>query len=254
MGAARRAYADHTHPQARHGRSSRPGLSRAPDDAHCGPAGTSDGTERAIVIQRYDRVVTDARTIRVHQEDMCQAMGISPLLKYESQGGPGSVRIVEHLRQVIPAGARDEDIDRFLDAVAFNWLVVGTDAHPRNYALLLSGPDVRLAPLYDLNSFLPYSDRTDVDLAMRVGTHHYNPYAIGNADWAQLARAVRVDAQDLHDRIVLLALRLPDAAADAVAQIRRDLPDLTSKIPRVYGQRITDRAEACGKQLTLTSG
>ena len=65
--------------------------------------------------------------------------------------------------------------------VRADWLVVGTDAHARNYALLLSGPDVRLAPLYDLNSFLPYSETTDVDLATRdieivvdhlVGTDH----------------------------------------------------------------------------------
>jgi serine/threonine-protein kinase HipA len=206
--------------------------------------------ERALVVRRYDRVLGSNGYERVHQEDMCQALGIRPGLKYETQGGPGVVRIVEQLRQLIPADVRGEDIDRFLDAIAFNWLVVGTDAHARNYALLLSGPDVRLAPLYDLNSFLPYSDSSDVDLAMRVGTYKYNPYAIGYAEWDQLAREARVDSDGLRKRAISLAQRLPDAAADAVAETRRDLPDLTSGVAKMYARLIAERAKVCARSLT----
>jgi len=33
----------------------------------------------------------------------------------------------------------------FVDALAWNWLIVGTDAHAKNYSLLLVGSQVRLA-------------------------------------------------------------------------------------------------------------
>lgn len=47
---------------------------------------------------------------------------------------------------------------RFVDALAFTWIIAGTDAHAKNYSLLLAGPQVRLAPLYDVASALPYDD------------------------------------------------------------------------------------------------
>jgi HipA-like C-terminal domain len=51
----------------------------------------------------------------------------------------------------------EEDVQSFVDAIAFNWLIAGTDVHAKNYALLLGGSGaVRLAPLYDLVSILPY--------------------------------------------------------------------------------------------------
>ena len=38
----------------------------------------------------------------------------------------------------------------------FNWLIAGTDAHAKNFSLLIApGPQIRLAPLYDLASALP---------------------------------------------------------------------------------------------------
>jgi len=50
-------------------------------------------------------------------------------------------------------------------------LIAGTDAHAKNYSLLLSGPQVRLAPLYDVASILPYDefDLRKVKLAMKIG-------------------------------------------------------------------------------------
>ncbi|HEY2980223.1 MAG TPA: HipA domain-containing protein, partial [Anaerolineales bacterium] len=39
--------------------------------------------EPAIVIERYDRQRIEKRLIRVHQEDMCQALAILPTRKYE---------------------------------------------------------------------------------------------------------------------------------------------------------------------------
>jgi len=53
-----------------------------------------------------------------------------------------------------------------------NWLIAGTDAHAKNYSVLIAPQGrVRLAPLYDIASVLPYPrfDLHKVKLAMKVG-------------------------------------------------------------------------------------
>jgi hypothetical protein len=44
------------------------------------------GDEITIVVERYDRVRSGGRWSRIHQEDMCQALGLHPTNKYESDG------------------------------------------------------------------------------------------------------------------------------------------------------------------------
>ena len=47
------------------------------------------------------------------------------------------------------------DIPLLCDSAAFNWLTLGVDGHAKNFSILLSGAQVRLAPLYDLGSMAP---------------------------------------------------------------------------------------------------
>lgn len=109
--------------------------------------------ELAIVVQRYDRVEHHARFQRIHQEDICQVLAIYPSAKYENEGGPGTPRILELLRTY--SSNPREDVQTFVDAIALNWLIAGTDAHAKNYSLLLGAAGKnRLAPLYDLASLL----------------------------------------------------------------------------------------------------
>ncbi|MFX5693309.1 HipA domain-containing protein, partial [Acinetobacter baumannii] len=80
-----------------------------------------------------------------------------PTHKYENEGGPGVSAIAGLLRENSRAPA--EDVQTFLDAVALNWLIGGTDAHAKNYSILIGAAGrVRLAPLYDVASILPYDD------------------------------------------------------------------------------------------------
>jgi serine/threonine-protein kinase HipA len=103
------------------------------------------GEESAIVIDRYDRQLRDGRLVRIHQEDVCQALGVPPSRKYQNQGGPGPGEIARLLRQTGPMRVAEEAIWRFLDALAWNWLIAGTDAHAKNYSLLLASGQVRRA-------------------------------------------------------------------------------------------------------------
>jgi serine/threonine-protein kinase HipA len=127
--------------------------------------------ERAIVVERYDRLRrADGAIVRLHQEDLCQALGLLPTSKYQNEGGPTPEQIFDLLRRHTVT-SDGQAAWRFLDALAFNWVVAGTDAHAKNYSVLLSGAQVRLAPLYDVASALPYDDMylPKLKLAMRIG-------------------------------------------------------------------------------------
>lgn len=202
--------------------------------------------EVAIVIERYDRIRTEQGLVRVHQEDMCQALGILPTRKYENEGGPGVRKIVELLRDV--SVAREEDVRTFLGAIAFNWLVTGTDAHAKNYALLISGGATRLAPLYDLASALPYA-RLDVNklkLAMKLGGE-YQLRMIGIRNWNKLASEIHQNETAVLDPVRNIAGRMEDAART----VQRNLTasGLTHPLVERMADGITLRTKALLKRL-----
>lgn len=70
----------------------------------------------------------------------------------------------------MPPRLADRAVCRFADASIWNWLIAGTDAHAKNYSPLLAGNQVRLVPLYDVASALPYgAHENKLRLAMKVG-------------------------------------------------------------------------------------
>jgi len=204
--------------------------------------------EPAIVVTRFDRIEQQGRWLRVHQEDLCQAMAVPPTRKYQSDGGPGPLAIVELLRTHSSAPSRD--VETFIDALAFNWLIAGTDAHAKNYALLLGrGGRVRLAPLYDLGSALPYpSLRQDkLVMAMKVG-NTYRLRDIRRHHWESLLRGARVDVDAGITRIATMAEALPDHASDLARQMCDD--GLDHPILQALPSLLADSATAKARRLT----
>ncbi|MGH6704413.1 MAG: HipA domain-containing protein, partial [Bradyrhizobium sp.] len=177
--------------------------------------------EVAIVVERYDRQQRGNDIIRVHQEDICQALGIMPTKKYQNEGGPSAANIVELLRTY--STDRDADLDTFGAALGFNWLIAGTDAHAKNYSLLLNGPDVRLAPLYDIASILPYDevDLRKAKLAMKIGGE-YKVSQIGLRQWQKFACEVRADVGRLVEVLISMAKQLPDEVTAARSRAREE--------------------------------
>lgn len=203
--------------------------------------------EIAIVVERYDRRRTARGIVRIHQEDICQALALLPTRKYENEGGPSAAEIVDLLRTQSSAWAAD--VDRFVEALAFNWLIAGTDAHAKNYSLLLgSGGAVRLAPLYDLASALPYDrlDEKKLKLAMKIGGN-YRLHDIGFRQWRQFAAATNLNGDELIGRIAGMAERLPEEATC----VRRDAAREGLKNPILdrLVARLSKRAAACARML-----
>src|SRR5882672_9748230 len=177
----------------------------------------------------------------------CQALGIPPTSKYQNEGGPGIPDIVELLRTY--SGSAAEDVRTFLDSVAFNWLIVGTDAHAKNYALLIgAGGRVRLAPLYDLASVFPYPriDIKRVKLSMKLGGE-YRFRNIQIRHWRRQAEELGMNPDELVHRVDELAMQL----TDHVPEVERRMTEegLTHPLIHRLAGRLITRAAACRKLL-----
>lgn len=201
--------------------------------------------ETAVVVERFDRSTRDGTLARVHQEDLCQALSVPPARKYQSDGGPTPGQIAELMRSTIPGTDAEADVWRFADALAFNWLIAATDAHAKNYGLLLAGNQVRLAPLYDITSILPYdeSDGYDVKLAMKVGDDYKLRRADRRSAWEHAADELKLDRARLVERVVDLAERLPEAMARAASE--EGISDLPTGVPGQLVDLVSERSERC---------
>lgn len=204
------------------------------------------GDQIAIVIERYDRQRQGNDIVRVHQEDICQALGIMPTKKYQNEGGPSPAAIVELLRAA--STDREADVATFAAALGFNWLIGGTDAHAKNYSLLLSGPQVRLAPLYDIASILPYDkfDKRKVKSAMKIGGD-YKLDQIGLRQWQKFARETRLHADVLLARLTLMAKQLPDEVSKARELARGQ--GLDAPVMERLAAQLVERGRECQRIL-----
>lgn len=200
--------------------------------------------EPAIVVTRYDRQVTASGLMRVHQEDLCQASAVSPRDKYESSGGPSAVDVVSLLRRHGHPSEQARNVERFTAYLAYNYLIGAPDAHAKNFSVLLIGDNVRLAPLYDVASGLPYDATTQTGLssaAMAIdGTREFGH--IEARHWIAFAARTRQDIDDVLDTVRRIATALPDALSDALndpqiakpaTQLRQRMLDKASHLSAV---------------------
>lgn len=190
-----------------------------------------DGTP-AIVVKRYDRTISpDGTVVRIHQEDMCQALGIWPHKKYASDGGPSAVAIT----RLLGRHTTQNDVDRFADAVVAQYLCGAPDAHAKNYSVILASDQVALAPVYDVASVLPYTPDPDSGLARvampiaghsrfgDVTLHHVEKFAVtAGTDPDRLVQRTREMAAELPDAIRAAAADIPAEALGTLAAELRD--------------------------------
>jgi serine/threonine-protein kinase HipA len=198
--------------------------------------------ESAIVVERYDRRPLEGRLVRVHQEDLCQALGVRPERKYQNEGGPGAREVARMLRSVMPPPAADDAALRFLDALAWNWLIAGTDAHAKNYSLLLAARQARLAPLYDVASALPYgTHERKLRLAMKIGGD-YRVHPVHNT-WSKAAKELGIAPELAADRVLALARGAADAFSEAAGA--PEVAELDSELPVRLVDLVAERCKRC---------
>lgn len=185
--------------------------------------------QKALIVERFDRVrARDGRYwLRIPQEDFCQATGLPPNRKYESDGGPGIRRIMDILR-----GSENAEVDRenFFRTQLLFWIMGATDGHAKNFSLtLLSGGRYRQTPLYDILSTWPIQGRganrmdpRDARLAMAVegSNRHYLIHDIHRWHWVAMAGSL-----GLGDRIAAMIENLIERTPTALDALAKRLPE-----------------------------
>lgn len=137
-----------------------------------------------LLIKRYDRYQEEGSSypIRRHQEDFCQALGVTPERKYQNEGGPSLKETFSLVRSTSSLPA--VDLQNILKIVILNILIGNHDAHGKNFSLLYTGSGRalrrRLAPAYDLLSTVYYPELTP-KMAMKIG-NRYESLKINSED------------------------------------------------------------------------
>lgn len=162
------------------------------------------GDRTYLLVSRYDRFVDDRQEVRrLHQEDLCQLLGYFPYQKYErSQSGVGVSlkQMFDAVSNYVSPAARVP----LLDAVIFNVLICNSDAHAKNYSVLIgSGGSAKLAPLYDLMCANVYQN-VDHQMPQNIAGR-YAAADLHADDWESLAREVGLSGASTLRRVAQLA-------------------------------------------------
>ncbi len=188
----------------------------------------------AIGVLRYDRRIgRSGQLLRLHQEDFAQANGLPPGRKYERGTLPGL-----DLKTLLETGRHVSATDALslLDQVIFNILVANTDAHAKNYSLILPvGAAPRLAPLYDVSTVLswPHVVKT---YAQFIDGKKRRPDMIAGRHWEAIAREIGYRPTDVKNRVQQIV--------DALVANRAKITAEVSALPGASAGYVVQTAEA----------
>jgi serine/threonine-protein kinase HipA len=186
------------------------------------------GQHRVLVVERFDRMQSksDAPIVRLMQEDFCQALGYSPLHKYESHGGPGLEQLFGTLKASSNAAG---DMRTLMATQILFWMLRATDGHAKNFSIFLQPRGhFRLTPVYDVISMLPYvgrgadqlpSRKLKLAMALLGKSKHYDVHNVQRRHFNSTAEKVgyRESVDVLIDEII-------ERTPGAITEVRAALP------------------------------
>lgn len=153
---------------------------------------------------------------RLPQEDFCQAFGLPPTRRYESEGGPS---IESSLSLLAGSESPDHDQSTFLLVQLSFWLLAAIDGHGKNSSIFhRRGGTYGLTPLYDVLSAWPVIghrrnelalERAKMAMAIRGRRPHYRIDEITGRHWRDLADSTAI--ADLWRRMQALVDKAPAA-------------------------------------------
>lgn len=158
--------------------------------------------QRALVVERFDRRLSlrGKWWLRLPQEDICQVFALPASKKYENDGGPGIIRIMDLLRQ---SESPDDRATFFKTQILF-WMLAATDGHAKNFSVHIEADGrFRMTPVYDVLSVYPIMGRGPqqldpfkAQLAMAVvGKHrHRHLLKVRRRHWNETAHACGISA------------------------------------------------------------
>src|SRR5262249_48598134 len=209
------------------------------------------GKRTYLLVQRFDRMNVDARWRRLHQEDYCQALGKPPSAKYESNqtGIPGPT--LRDMFELTRGHMSSIDLLRLLDMVVLNVLVCNTDAHAKNYSIMIRGNGASLAPMYDLMCADVWENVTK-NLAQKIADKSRGD-RLNGSDWQQFARECGLNPRLVLDRVGTLA-KSALAEAETAASLVAAMPAGTHEVLDQTREAVERRARIGLAQLQELGG
>jgi serine/threonine-protein kinase HipA len=191
------------------------------------------GARKLIVVERFDRIISENGDVeRIHQEDFCQALSLSPKTKYQEDGGPSLKKIAGILRVF----ARPDSLRRLLQATYVNILVGNGDAHGKNFSLMHHRDgSLELTPLYDVMSTLLYNDdrlAMYVDDVRRVDRAARARIANEAASWGMRRKSVDEVLDEMLER-----------TPEAITQARDETPGVPDALAEICIRRLVQLRE-----------
>lgn len=164
----------------------------------------SFGPHKVLIVERFDRKLSSDGTwwLRLPQEDLCQATGTPPGLKYENEGGPGIRKIMDLL---LGSVSSQEDRRSFLRTQVVFWLLAAIDGHAKNFSVfLLAKGEYKLTPRYDILSAYPvlghgfgklHVQKIRMAMAVEGKSRHYRWNEIHGRHWSETANRCGMAAE-----------------------------------------------------------
>jgi serine/threonine-protein kinase HipA len=183
--------------------------------------------QNVLITERFDRRWSKDGSwlMRLPQEDFCQALGVSPALKYENHGGPGIKESMELLR-----GSQQAIHDRetFFKLQILFWMLAAIDGHAKNFSLFIE-PDsaFRMTPIYDVLSAFPLmranslpAAKAKMAMSVKGKSRHYHWQRIEPRHFMSTAKAVGFSAQ----RAQQLLMELAENTTAVISRVEMLLP------------------------------
>lgn len=185
------------------------------------------GGHKVLVVERFDRCLSKDGTwwMRLPQEDFCQATATPAALKYENDGGPGILRIMDLL---LGSRRAQEDRSDFMRTQFVFWLLAAIDGHAKNFSIFLqAGGGYQLTPRYDVLSAHPMlghgrgklaPEKTKMAMAAMGKNRHYLWDRMRTRHWIETGKRCGVAAMRAQ------LIEIVDATPRVIAKVSGIIP------------------------------
>ena len=208
---------------------------------------------KVLAVNRFDRKLASDHTwlMRLPQEDMCQALGISPHLKYQSDGGIGIKQIMQLL---LGSSNSIADRDMFYQSQVLFCLLAAIDGHAKNFSIFIEPEGkYRLTPLYDIMSAHPLiakkqlqAQKIKMAMALSGKNIHYQWQNIQRRHFLETAKAVNYSPE----RAEWLLDSMLQQVNSVIEHVSENLPQ---KFPKHISQPIFEGMRLVKQKLSSTS-
>lgn len=212
--------------------------------------------EPVLVVERFDRMRAGDRVQRIHVIDGCQALGVTPGLKYERPFGDGrdvaGVRTGASLPALFRLGRSATTPAAFklhlLRWTIFQSLIQNFDAHAKNISFFWDRRGLRVAPAYDLVSIgINPEDWFPQTFAMAFGDaftmKDLIPY-----EWAHMAHLCDIKPRQLANEIIKMATAIEREAAGVASAVMAEGADaeITRRVMELVLSMSASQKQAAG--------